>query len=59
MLSALLLYYFPFLALIVLAEGILTNYFNKVSTGTFLHNALVFFRVFVKEHSNITGYHPQ
>ena len=58
MLSALLLYYFPFLALIVLAEGILTSKF-KVNTGTFLHNALVFIRVFVKVHSNITGYYPQ
>ena len=25
-----------------------------MSTGTFLHNALVFFRVFVKVHNNIT-----
>ena len=41
MLSALLLQYFQFLALIVLAEGILTSQF-KVSTGTFLQNALVF-----------------
>ena len=29
-----------------------------VSTGTFLHKVLVFIQVFVKVHSNITGYHP-